>query len=274
MQVVYIYFYSVFLRILFITLESSSKGVEEDPFPDDVLTPYKDQYRTKRTHRFVRDCQPVRFGNTTHEIFNISRRLNSGQPFVEVHNFYHEYTREGKNLNAVGHIVTVEDPFRTFSVLEPKQIGGCSNFSRATVDESARQRKCYVSTNGGMFRTKDGKCYGNIFSDGRKVQDSGGVQNANFGIREDGTLVVGYLSEEDVLRKENPFLQLVSGVVWLLRNGSSYVDESKKAECRDTEETGSMDRFAGVMSARTALGHDAKGRVVIVQVDGKTNRRG
>ena len=268
-----IYFSTVFLQI--VRLESTLFVDTEDPFPGDVLTPYKDHYRTKRTHRFVRDCQPVRFGNTTHETFNISsRRLESEQPFVQVHRFYHEFTREGTSKNVVGHVVTVEDPLRTFSVLEPKEIGGCSKYKRATVDESATQRKCYVSTNGGFFRTKDGKCYGNIFSDGTKVQDYGGVQNANFGIRRDGTLVVGYLSEEDVSRRDNPFFQLVSGVVWLLRNGTSYVDESKKAECRDTEETGSMDVFASVLSARTALGHDEKGRVMLVQVDGKTHQRG
>lgn len=272
MKVPCVYFSTIFLQ--FLTLESTSHGDTDDPFPGDILTPYKDHYRTKRNHRFVRDCQPVRFGNTTHETYSTSVGLNPGQPFVQVHNFFHEFTRDGKTINAVGHVVTLEDPFRTFSVLEPKEIGGCSKYTRATVDVSAKQRKCYVSTNGGMFKTKDGMCYGNIFSDGRKVQDSGGVQNANFGIRRDGTLVVGYLSEEDVLQQENPFVQLVSGVVWLLRNGSSYVTESKKAECRDTEETGPMDVFASVISARTALGHDEKGRVMMVQVDGKTDHRG
>lgn len=272
MKVPCVYFSTIFLQ--FLALESTSHGDTDDPFPGDILTPYKDHYRTKRNHRFVRDCQPVRFGNTTHETYSTSVGLNPGQPFVQVHNFFHEFTRDSKTINAVGHVVTLEDPFRTFSVLEPKEIGGCSKYTRATVDVSAKQRKCYVSTNGGMFKTKDGMCYGNIFSDGRKVQDSGGVQNANFGIRRDGTLVVGYLSEEDVLQQENPFVQLVSGVVWLLRNGSSYVTESKKAECRDTEETGPMDVFASVISARTALGHDEKGRVMMVQVDGKTNHRG
>ena len=272
MKIFYVYFSTALLHIL--TLETASYKDTEDPFPDDILTPYKDYYRTKRTHRFVRDCQPIQHGNTTHEIFNVSRLLSPGQPFVQMHNFYHEFTREGKAMNVVGHVVTLDDPFRTFSVLEPKEVGGCSKSTRATVALSAEQRQCYVAANGGMFRTKDGKCYGNVFSDGRKVQDSGGVQNANFGIREDGTLVVGYLSEEDVNRKDNPFIQLVSGVVWLLRNGSSYVNESKKAECRDTEETGSMDLFAGVVSARSALGHDNKGRVMMVQVDGKTHHRG
>ena len=272
---VLIYFSTAFLPIL--ALKYTSREETDDRFPDDVLTPYEDHLRTKRNHRYVRDCQPVEFGNTTHETLKVATRLKPGQPFVQVHNFYHEFTKSFQIKNVVGHVVTIEDPFRTFSVLEPKQIGGCSTSTRSTVAESARQRKCWVSANAGYFRTRDGKCYGNVFSDGREVMDSGGVQNANFGIRKDGTLVVGYLSEEMVNpreNRENPFIQLVSGVIWLIRNGSIYVDESKKAECRETEETGSMDLFADVMSARTALGHDKNGRVMIVQIDGKTNHRG
>lgn len=267
-----IYFSTAFLPIL--ALKYTSREETDYHYPDDILTPYEDHLRTKRNYRYARDCQPVEFGNVTHETLKVSTRLNPGQPFVEVHNFYHEFTKTFQTMNVVGHVATIEDPFRTFSVLEPKQTGGCNTSTRSTVAESAKQRKCWVSANAGYFRTRDGKCYGNVFSDGRKVVDSGGVQNANFGIRKDGTLVVGYLSEEMVDQKENPFIQLVSGVIWLLRNGSIFVDESKKAECRDTEETGSMDRFADVVSARTALGHDKYGRVMIVQIDGKTNHRG
>lgn len=47
-----------------------------------------------------------------------------------------------------------------------------------------------------------------------------------------------YLSEEDVLDTGNPFVQLLSGVVWLIRNGSIYINESQAAECDETQETG------------------------------------
>lgn len=47
-----------------------------------------------------------------------------------------------------------------------------------------------------------------------------------------------YLSEEEVLDTENPFVQLLSGVVWLIRNGSIYINESQAAECEETQETG------------------------------------
>lgn len=47
-----------------------------------------------------------------------------------------------------------------------------------------------------------------------------------------------YLSKEDVQGDANPFVQLVSGVVWLLRNGEVYIKESMEAECNKTQETG------------------------------------
>lgn len=50
--------------------------------------------------------------------------------------------------------------------------------------------------------------------------------------------VPSYLSEEDVLDQSNPFVQLVSGVVWLLRNGEVYINQSRAAECGDTQTTG------------------------------------
>lgn len=52
--------------------------------------------------------------------------------------------------------------------------------------------------------------------------------------------IFSYLSEEDVLDKVNPFVQLISGVVWLLRNGEIYIHESIKAECDKTQETGKI----------------------------------
>lgn len=52
------------------------------------------------------------------------------------------------------------------------------------------------------------------------------------------SLFPSYLSEEDVLDQENPFIQLVSGVVWLLRDGEVYVGQSQKAECDETQTTG------------------------------------
>jgi len=52
------------------------------------------------------------------------------------------------------------------------------------------------------------------------------------------SLFPSYLSEEDVLDQANPFVQLVSGVVWLLRDGEVYINQSQIAECDETQTTG------------------------------------
>lgn len=43
-----------------------------------------------------------------------------------------------------------------------------------------------------------------------------------------------YLSEEEVLDAESVFVQLLSGVLWLMCNGSFYINESQAAECDET----------------------------------------
>lgn len=107
---------------------------------------------------------------------------------------------------------------------------------------------------------------------GRVVRDANGVQNAHFGITRGGQLFFGYLSEQEVLSKF--FATLVGGVVWLVRRGENNVDVSARAECEKTEETGTMKRFISVRSARTAVAHDAQGRVLFAHVDGKTDQAG
>nr|XP_055066891.1 N-acetylglucosamine-1-phosphodiester alpha-N-acetylglucosaminidase isoform X2 [Misgurnus anguillicaudatus] len=86
--------------------------------------------------------------------------------------------------------------------------------------------------------------------------------------------MASYLSEEDVLDQVNPFVQLISGVVWLLRDGEIYINESIKAECEKTQDTGHFQYFVDVLSARTVVGHDKKGRLILFHVDGQTGTRG
>lgn len=90
-----------------------------------------------------------------------------------------------------GHMTVVHDPLRTVSVLEPSGPGGCGMNQRATVEETAEAAGCLYAQNAGFFNTKTHECLGNVVSDGRRVQDSGGLQNAQFGIRRDGSLVFG-----------------------------------------------------------------------------------
>ncbi|XP_039974816.1 N-acetylglucosamine-1-phosphodiester alpha-N-acetylglucosaminidase isoform X2 [Xiphias gladius] len=237
---------------------------------DDVLVPYAHGHGPSHSHRHIRDCQPINHGNTTHESWPSSN--HSVLPLAESTVFVTDVP--GSSRYVYGHMTVVHDPLRTVSVLEPGGPGGCGMNQRASVEETAEAAGCLYAQNAGFFNTKSGKCLGNVVSDGRMVQDSGGVQNAQFGIRKDGTLTFGYLSQEDVLDQSNPFVQLVSGVVWLLRNGEVYINQSLEAECDTTQETGLFRTFVDVVSARTAVGHDAEGKLILFQIDGQTRIRG
>ncbi|XP_078072061.1 N-acetylglucosamine-1-phosphodiester alpha-N-acetylglucosaminidase isoform X2 [Mustelus asterias] len=240
---------------------------------NDLFPYYPLEHGSQHTHRYVRDCQPIIFGNVTHETWpaDKSTDLPIAKTTVFVSNFP---TDEGKLKAVTGHFTFVNNPLRTVSVLEPLKPGGCSQSYKATVQETIKSKKCLVAQNGGFFGMNTGRCLGTVVSDGKLVQDGKGIQNAQFGIKKDGTLVFGYLSEEDVVDKENPFVQLVSGVIWLLRNGTIYINESQSAECSKTQETGSFERFVNVVSARTAIGHDKYGRLVLLHIDGQTDIRG
>ncbi|XP_062999135.1 N-acetylglucosamine-1-phosphodiester alpha-N-acetylglucosaminidase [Elgaria multicarinata webbii] len=263
-----------FLVLLRCFLGVQSRAAVWDSLNDDLLLPYPPpRHGPLHRHRSARDCRALLGGNATHESWPGD---NSSVPLLAVTRSFVSYIPpKGPNRRQVyGHLTIARDPLRTFSVLEPGGPGGCRSRSRWTVEEAARRGECLVAQNGGYFDMDTGKCFGNIVSDGQLAQTSGGVQNAQFGIRKDGTLVFGYLSEEEVLAKENPFVQLVSGVGWLLRDGEVYVNQSRAVECDEVQETGSFDRFINVVSARTAVGHDRQGQLVLAHFDGQTDTRG
>ncbi|XP_008281402.1 N-acetylglucosamine-1-phosphodiester alpha-N-acetylglucosaminidase isoform X2 [Stegastes partitus] len=237
---------------------------------DDLLLPYADGHGPTHSHRHVRSCQPIAHGNTTHESHPSSN--HSGRPVADSTLFASDVP--GSSRWVYGHMTVVHDPLRTVSVLEPGGTGGCKMNHRVSVEETAAAAGCLYAQNAGFFNTHSGACLGNVVSDGRRVQDSGGVQNAQFGIRSDGSLVFGYLSQEDVLDESNPFVQLVSGVIWLLRDGEVYIKQSLEAECDKMQETGHLRTFVDVVSARTAVGHDAEGKLVLFHIDGQTGIRG
>lgn len=262
--------FNLHVLVLFTTTSASRTGEE------DLLQPYKQHHGP--VHRRLRDtkqCQHNRYGNTTYSLHaahvnssDVSRVVDIHHKLAEVGKFY--YSKRNVNLR----FQRVYNPERTFSILEPDHQGSCEESTgvRALVQETANKNQCVFAANAGFFNTHTGKCLGNVVSDGRLVQDSGGIQNVHFGITKQGQIFTGYLSEIELVTLQ--FKQLVGGVVWLLRDGEIYVDESRNIECPDTEETGMLDRFISVVSARTAVGHDAQGHVVMVQVDGKTDKQG
>lgn len=242
---------------------------------DDVIFPYSQPRRGSLHKRHKRSTMTNPGYNHTYETFaaNVTDKLI---PVTKTRYFvsdvpeseYYMYS----TVRAYGHITSVTNPLRTFSVLEPHSEGGCSRNVTETVENTAKQRKCRAAQNGGFFSIQSGSCLGNLVSDGRMVQNHGDVQNANFGITKNGTIVVGYVSAEEIERLD--FKQLIGGAVWLVRNGSPYVEEAFKCESADVQETGTLRTFIDVRSARTAIGHDAQGRVVFVNTEGQTKVRG
>ena len=186
----------------------------------------------------------------------------------------------GEYHHVLGTMTIIDNPYHSLSILEPKAPGTCKgNYEPApvaTVKETTKDHKpcCHVATNAGFFSRLNGTCYGNIVSNGRVVQTSGGIQDANFGIKEDGTIMVGYISDDEVLNKTNPFRMLVTGAMWLVRNGANIVDESMVIECFQNERHISVDNFVHILSARSAIGFDDKGRVILTRIEGKSLVRG
>ena len=247
----------------------------EEGFLFDRLSPYEEGVHGSRRSRREISLQQGTDWNDTYEEFQLDLSApKTTQLDYQVHRYEDTVRSQMENALSVhriryllGSIVHVSHPYHTFSVLEPQQPGGCqpNYFStvRSTVSATSGKRGCKIATNAGYFSVSNGKCLGNIVSDGRIVQTSS-EQNANFGIRHDGTIVVGYIPEEDILN--GSFRQLVSGVIWLVRNGSNYVNESMHLESASNQNTGKMSTFVNVLSARTAVGHDSQGRIVFANV--------
>ena len=259
----------LFAFLASIKIFTTDANDEEEGITMDILSPYpsfQHFHDLTRTHRHVRDCQPKEHGKLTHETVKPLKVSND----IELSSFLYDKTK-------FGHHAVVKDPARMISVREPVG-GGCDANATSTVAETALKNGCHIATNAGFFNPEKnqpgyGTCFGNIVIDSKVIQKTG-IQNANFGIRRDGTVVIGYLSEDEVADQSNPFVQLVTGVGWILRDGKSYLNVSQKTECKDTQTTGSLDKFFSVVSGRTLLGLDDYGFVHLVNVDGKTDKRG
>lgn len=89
--------------------------------------------------------------------------------------------------------------------------------------------------------------------------------------------MVGVVAADEVLDDANPFEDLISGAGWLVRAGVNYVEASARDGhldvLRDAEEEGGqegqgegLDDVLTAKLARTAIGHDAEGRLILLQV--------
>ena len=137
------------------------------------------------------NCHPDTYFNNFTFATQQSHRSNlshaTKNPVVTVKRFLEKFS----DRVCAGHIAYINNPLQTFSILEPSGVGGCESKIRATVRQSAKQKKCLLAVNAGFFNATTEECYGNVVSDGRLIAKSKWNKNANFGIRKDGSLVFG-----------------------------------------------------------------------------------
>jgi hypothetical protein len=172
--------------------------------------------------------------------------------------------------HVVGHLATLANPVGRVQLALPPN--GCGSRELTTVTAKSHRPFCKLAINAGYFNVTDGACIGNVVSHGQIVQTVPLAQgNVNFGVK-DGKFYVGYLMPEEM----EGFEMLVSGVVWLVRNGKNNVDRGWKEANITVQTSGS--KYATNLASRTAVGYDAQGRLIIVQVDGSIavgdNKRG
>eukprot|EP00002_Diphylleia_rotans_P039574 TRINITY_DN9203_c0_g2_i1.p1 TRINITY_DN9203_c0_g2~~TRINITY_DN9203_c0_g2_i1.p1 ORF type:complete len:445 (+),score=83.95 TRINITY_DN9203_c0_g2_i1:61-1395(+) len=180
-----------------------------------------------------------------------------------------------------GHLIILHNPGAdVFSIIPPANISGFAQSQTmgvARVSQTSVEHECMYATNAGFFSTKTLRWLGYLVSDGKHLL-KGTRRNAAFGLLSSGQFFTGYVPQGavngDSSRPSNglSFRQLVSGVLWLVRKGRNYVEESLRLEDMTIQESGGS--FATMVSARTALGHNSDGELMILQIDGKSWKTG
>lgn len=247
---------SMSFSLLVIVIKVGLSHKNDNFMNKDLLSPFlEDKVETRRKNRL---------SHKYYEVFNSDK---NAQPSHSVDSFI-------KTLYSntyIGHKITITNGLEMLSVLEPKYSGGCKKKQLATVVESSKQRECIAAVSAGFFNENTGQCFGNLISDGDVVNQFKGLRSANFGIREDGSIVVGYIKESDLREMRHPLRQLITGVGWVLRNGEDYLADSLKHEQCNLD---NLQSFFQAKSARTFLGHDSQGNINIIQIEGKTGIQG
>jgi len=251
------------LSLLFIISLLSPMVAMESIIPDNELYPYK----SYDEHDFsLSKIKRTLQSDYIYETFT-SNKLNPDSPLQ-----YRLLTKKINGQYLSVHVTYADSGNSSFHVYEPFVAGGCNNVTKRRIKTSvtAKEHRCTTAGNGGFFNTTNGACIGNIVSD-KKIIQSPGKMNSNFGVLADGRILTGYISKQ-MINESIPFSNLVTGVLWIVRKGKNFVQESSMIEDMSAQETGN--EFITVQSARSAIGHDASGRILHVQVDGKSWERG
>lgn len=193
----------------------------------------------------------------TNEWYEISKDQN----FNIQHSKLGYIAGDGKLIN--GNLLKVSK-LSNFKIYEP--LNGCGN-GKFKLSESKRGKNCIYSMNGGFFDKKTGNCIGNLVSNSKIIQNTN-LKNINFGITEN-KFFTGYLNATEVLKY--PFTQLISGLIWLVKDKKNFVLESSKIEDEKIQQTGSFSLFLNIRASRTSIGHDKDGNLLLLQMDGDGN---
>ncbi|KAL5267294.1 hypothetical protein ACHWQZ_G004363 [Mnemiopsis leidyi] len=249
----------------YVTICVSLLSLSHPVLPSD-FSPYTLSHGSPRSHRYVRQCHDKQ-GFT--ETFEVTEQNSENAP-LRVKTFEDDIPGSSPHRFAYGHVAVVASPRDTLSVYEPDIQGSCTaeHTTQHFLSDSAPLHNCIYATNAGFFNLTTGNCLGNLYSDGRLVVNAQGIMNPNFGILRNGSIVVGYLTEEHIVNLD--WVNLVQGIIWLVRQGKNYVNDAMQMECDDLQTTGDMERFVSTNSARTAIGHDKDGNVLLLHVEGKT----
>lgn len=150
----------------------------------------------------------------------------------------------------------------------PSVTNGCVELVQPSYS-SNETYNCEYATNGAFFTwditTTGSLCIGNLVSDSKIWQlptDGTGTCRANFGIRSDGSIVTGYMSQSTI--DTTSYTQLITGYGWLVRNGKSNV-----AESQDLSGFDDPNGFVNEKAPRTAVGVFSNGTMVLLEVDGE-----
>eukprot|EP00658_Telonema_sp_P-2_P025855 TRINITY_DN2041_c0_g1_i3.p1 TRINITY_DN2041_c0_g1~~TRINITY_DN2041_c0_g1_i3.p1 ORF type:complete len:411 (-),score=70.43 TRINITY_DN2041_c0_g1_i3:132-1364(-) len=182
---------------------------------------------------------------------------------------------------ARGRLVTVMNPLQHFSI-QPSLPGMC-NVTRS-VPEIAAREQCVVAFNGGLFNTKTKSCIGDVVSDSSKIFLDSNERAPRFGVTNNGYFVTGYYAVNDTRRylhnttvANSTFAHLVTGLIWLVRNKENVVSTAQAEEDMSRQESDTSAAgtgFVTMTSSRVAIGHNDRGQLLVLYIQGQSNVRG
>jgi len=141
---------------------------------------------------------------------------------------------------------------------------GCKEYH--PLSYSAKAGDCTYATNAGFFadvtNPDDHGCVANVIIDSVVYSLTSSMTPSVAVGTDNVTVIFGYVSPEEINATKAAYHTLLSGHVWLVRDGVNYVNVSYVKE-------GTGLGFVTLHAPRTAIGATASGKLVLVQVDGE-----